>query len=231
MRGCLSVLVFAAALVVVVAWFGGPTLAAVLIEQSLAGAGFAATDTSVVVSSDPPLEILSGHADGVAIRGTRATIRGLTAAQLELTLTNVDLVAGRFSRVDGDLRDVVITSGDGSSVRARSIELRGRANAATTTVRIDQAVLEELLGVAVRRETGLSVSGVVLSAPNRIRFTAGLPISGTFAVSPDGSLVLASSGLRFTVFTPDRDLRLTSATVADSMLVLGGTMDLTNLIR
>jgi hypothetical protein len=231
MRGCLSVLVLAAALALIVAWFGGPTLAGVLIEQSLAGAGYAATDTSVAVSSDPPLEILSGHADRVTIRGTRATIRDLTAARLELTLSNVDLVAGRFSRIDGELDDVLITSGDGSSIRARSIALRGRADGAATTVRVDRAVVEELLAVAVRRETGLSVSGVELSEPNRIRFTAGLPISGTVSVEADGSLVLASSGLRFTVFKPDRDLRLTSATVADSMLVLSGTMDLTNLIR
>jgi hypothetical protein len=231
MRGCLSVLVLAAALVLVVAWFGGPTLAGVLIERSLAGAGYVASDTSVAVSSDPPLEILSGHADRVTIRGTRATIRDLTAARLELTLSNVDLVAGRFSRIDGELGDVVIRSADGLSIRARSIVLRGRADSATTTVRIDQGVVEELLGVAIRRETGLSVSGVTLSEPNRIRFTAGLPISGSFAVAPDGSLVLASSGMRFTVFSPDPDLRLTSATVADSMLVLSGTMDLTNLIR
>jgi DUF2993 family protein len=231
MRGCLSVLATAAALVLIVAWFGSPTLAGVVIEQSLAGAGYVASDSSVVVSSDPPLEILSGHADRVTIRGTRATIRDLIAARLELTLSNVDLVAGRFSRIDGELGDVLITSGDGSSIRARSIALRGRADSATTTVRIDQSVLEDLLGTAVRRETGLSVSGVTLSEPNRIRFTAGLPISGSFAVAADGSLVLASSGIRFTVFKPDPDLRLTSATVADSMLVLSGTMDLTHLIR
>src|SRR2546421_6060455 len=114
MGGCLSVLAIAAGLVLVVAWFGGPTLAAALIERSLAGAGYAATDTSVSVSSDPPLEILTGHADRVTIRATGATIRNLTAARLALTLTNVDLVAGRFSAIDGELGDVSIRSADGS---------------------------------------------------------------------------------------------------------------------
>ena len=125
MRGCLTVLVLAAALVLVVAWFGAPTLAGVLIERSLAGAGYSATETSVTVSSDPPLEILAGHADRVTIRGTHATLRDLTAAELVLTMTNVDLVGGRFSRVDGQLTDVLIQSGDGSSVRARSLAVRG----------------------------------------------------------------------------------------------------------
>jgi hypothetical protein len=233
MRGCLSVLVLGAALVLVVAWFGGPTLAGLLIERSLATAGYTAAETSVTVSSDPPLEILAGHADRVTIRGTRATLRDLTAAELIVTITNVDLVGGRFSRVDGLLSDVLIQSADGSSVRARSLAVRGPANAAATTVRIDEAIVAALLADAIRRETGLVVSGVSLSEPNRIRFTAGVTISGRFDVASDGSVVIGgtSGGPRFTVFDPREDLRLTSVAVAGSDLVLTGTTDLTNLIR
>jgi hypothetical protein len=233
MRGCLTVLIFAAALVLVVAWFGGPTLAGVLIERSLAGAGYTATETSVTVTSDPPLEILAGHADRVTIRGTHATLRDLTAGELMLTITNVDLVGGRFSRVDGELSDVLIQSGDGSSVRARSLAVRGPANAAAATLRIDEAVVAALLADAIRHETGVVVSGVSLSEPNRIRFTAGVTISGRFDVAADGSVVIGgtSGGPRFTVFDPREDLRLTTVAVAGSDLVLTGTTDLTNLIR
>jgi hypothetical protein len=233
MRGCLSVLAIAAALVLVVVWFGGPTLAGVLIERSLAGAGYTAAETSVAVSSDPPFEILAGHADRVTIRGTRATIRDLTAARLTLTLSNVDLVGGRFSRIDGELGDVLIQTADGSSVRARSIALRGRADAAAATVRIDEGVVADLLGDAIRRETGLVVSGITLSEPNRIRFTAGVTLTARFDVAPDGSVVIAgtSGSPRFTVFQPGQDLRLTTVAVAGSDLVLTGTSDLTNLIR
>jgi hypothetical protein len=233
MRGCLTVLVLGAALVLVVAWFGGPTLAGVLIERSLASAGYSAAETSVTVSSDPPLEILAGHADRVTIHGTRATLRDLTAAELRLTITNVDLVGGRFSRVDGQLTDVLIESGDGSSLRARSLGVRGPANAAAATLRIDEAVVAALLADAIKRETGLVVSGVSLSAPNRIRFSAGVTIQGRFDVAPDGSVVIAatSGGPQFTVFDPREDLRLTAVAVAGSDLVLTGTTDLTNLIR
>src|SRR4051812_2341016 len=233
MRGCLTVLTLAAALALVGAWFGGPALAGVLVERSLAAAGYKATDSSVVVSSDPPFEILAGHADRVTIRGTSATIHDLRAARLELTLSNVDLVGRRFSRIDGQLDDVHIPAADNSSVLARSVAVRGRADAAATTVRVDEAVVADLLDEAIKRETGLSVSGVQLSEPNQIRFTAGLTIRARFDVSPDGSLVIAgtSGDPRFTVFRPDQDIRLTSVAVAGSVLVLTGTTDVSTLIR
>jgi hypothetical protein len=233
MRGCLSVLIIAAGVVLAGAWFGGPTLAGVLVERSLDNVGFVAAERSVTVSSDPPLEILAGHADRVTIRATRATVRDLTANRLLLTLTNVDLVAGQFSGVDGQLDDVLIPSVDGSSVDAGTVTVRGRAGAATTTVRIDAAVVEALLGRAIRRETGLSVAGLSLTAPDRIRFTAGLTISGQLAVGPDGSLVIAatSGDTRFTVFKPNADLRLTSVAVSGTELVLTGTTDLRSLLR
>ena len=233
MRGCLSVLIMAVGLVLAAAWFGGPTLAGVVIERSLDSAGFVAAERSVTVSSNPPLEILAGHADRVTIRATRATVRDLTAARLALTLTNVDLVAGRFSGVDGQLDDVVIPAADGSSVDARTLTVHGRATAATATVRIDSAVVEALLSKAIRRETGLSVTGLSLTAPDRIRFTAGLTISGRLAVEPDGSLVIAatSGDTRFTVFKPNADLRLTSVAVSGTELVLTGTTDLGSRIR
>jgi hypothetical protein len=233
MRGCLSVLILAAGTVLAAAWFGGPTLAGVVIERSLDSAGFVAAERSVTVSSDTPLEILAGHADRVTIRATRATVRDLTASRLVLTLTSVDLVGGKFSGVDGQLDDVLIPSVDGSSVDARTVTVRGRAAAATATVRIDAGVLEGLFAKAIRRETGLSVAGLSLSAPDRIRFTAGLTISGRLAVGADGSLVIAatSGDTRFTVFKPNADLRLTSVAVSGTELVLTGATDLGSLIR
>ena len=233
MRGCLSVLILGAGFVLAAAWFAGPTLAGALVERSLDGAGFVAAQRSVTVAADPPLEILAGHADRVTITATRARVRDLSAASVGLVLTNVDLVGGTFAGVDGQLDDVLIPTVDGSSVEARSVTVRGRAAAATAVVRIDSSIIEALLGKAIRRQTGLSVSAVTLSAPDRIRFTAGLTISGRFAVDADGSLVIAatSGDTRFTVFRPNPDLRLTSAAVSGNQLVLTGTTDLSTLIR
>ena len=233
MRGCLAVLILPAGLVLAVAWFAGPTLAGAVVDRSLDDAGFVAAQRSVTVSSDQPLEILAGHADRVTITATRARVRDLSAARVQLTLTNVDLVNGTFAGVDGQLDDVLIPTIDGSSVDARSVTVRGRAGAATAVVRIDSSIVEALLGKAIRRQTGLSVSAVTLSEPDRIRFTAGLTISGRFAVAADDSLVIAatSGDTRFTVFQPNPDLRLTSVVVAGNELVLTGTTDLRDLIR
>src|SRR3954453_2050622 len=148
MRGCLSVLILAAGLVLAVAWFAGPALAGAIVERSLDGADFVAADRSVTVSSDPPLEILAGHADRVTITAARARVRDLTAAHVQLTLTNVDLVTGSFAGVDGQLDDVLIPTVDGSSVDARSVTLRGRAAAATAVVRVDRSIIEALLDKA-----------------------------------------------------------------------------------
>lgn len=233
MRGCLSVLILATGLVLAVAWFGGPTLAGAVVERSLDGAGFVAAERSVTVSSDPPLEILAGHADRVSITATRASVRDLTAARARLTLTNVDLLSGAFSAIDGQLDDVLIPTVDGSSIDARSLTVRGRPAAATAVVHIDAVVVEALIRTAIRRQTGLSVSAVALSAPDRIRFTAGLTISGRFAVAPDGSLVIAatSGDSRFTVFQPRPDLRLASVAVSGSQLILTGTTNVEGMIR
>jgi hypothetical protein len=233
MRGCLSVLILAAGIVLGVAWFAGPALAATLVERSLDTAGFVAAERSVTVAADPPLEILAGHADAVTIRAARATLRELTAARLVLTLTNVDLVNRTFSGVDGQLDDVLVASADGSSVDATSLTVRGRAASATTTVRIDAAVVEGLLSKAIRRETGISVTSLSLTQPDRIRFTAGLTISGRFAVAADGSLVIAATtgNTRFTVFQPNTDFQLKTVAVSDGQLVLTGTTHLATMMR
>jgi hypothetical protein len=233
MRGCLSVLFIAVGLVLIAAWFAGPPLAGTLVEQSLDSAGFRAADRTATVTTDPPLEILTGRADRVTIRATRATLRDLAAERLVLTLSNVDLVARTFTRVDGQLDDVLIQSADGSSVRALDVALHGAPDAAMTTVRISEAVLRALLNEAVKRETGLSVTDVTLREPDRISFKAGLTITGRFVVESDGSLVIAaaSPALRFTVFEPNPELTLTSVGVSGTDLVLTGTTDIQTLIR
>ena len=136
MRGCLSILLLAALFVLALAWFGGPALAGTVVERSMTAAGFVAADTSVAVTSEPPLELLTGHADRVVVKARNATLRDMRAASLSLTLSNVDLVGRRFARVDGTLDNVSIDSSDGTVINARSIAVRGPADAATATVRM-----------------------------------------------------------------------------------------------
>jgi hypothetical protein len=232
MRGCLSVLVIAALFVLVLAWIGGPMLASTLIERSLAAAGFTASSTSVTVTSEPPVEVLAGHADRVRIDARDAQLETIRAGRLSLALTNVDLLGRRFGSVDGILDDAIITPADGPAVAARVITLRGSAADATATITIGEQVVEQLIVDGIRQQTGLRVDRVTLSAPNRVRFTAGLTLDGRFAVGPNGSLdVVASGDTRFTLLDPPADIHLTSATVVGTDLVVVGTTSLVDLLR
>lgn len=232
MRGCLSVVVLAALFVLVLAWFGGPALAGTVVERSMIAAGFVAADTSVAVTSEPPLELLTGHADRVVVKARNATLRDMRAASVSLTLSNVDLVGRRFARVDGTLDNVSIDSSDGTVINARSIAVRGPAAAATATVRMTEDVVKRLLTDGIRAQAGLRVGSVTLSPPNRIKFTAGLSIDGRLDVGSDGSLgvVTSGGGSRFTLFQPPTELRLTNASVVGSDLVLVGTISLADLV-
>jgi hypothetical protein len=233
MRGCLSVLLLAAVFVLGLAWFGGPALAGTVVERSMTAAGFVAADTSVSVTSEPPLELLTGHADRVVIKGRNATLRDIRAASLSLTLSNVDLVGRRFARVDGTLDNVSIDASDGTVINARSITVRGPADATTATIRLAEDVVKRLLTDGIRAQAGLGVGSVTLSPPNRIKFTAGLSIDGRFDVGSDGSLgvVTSGGGSRFTLFEPPPQLRLTNASVVGTDLVLVGTISVAELIR
>ena len=233
MRGCLSTLILAAVFVLGLAWFGGPVLASTVVERSLTAAGFVAAETSVAVTSEPPLELLAGHADRVVITARNAVLGDIRAASVSLTLSNVDLVGRRFARVDGGLDNVSIDANGGTVVNATSITVRGPGDGATATIRVGGDVVKRLLTDGIRSQAGLRVGSVTLSPPNRIRFTAGLSIDGRFAVAPDGSLgvVAAGGGSRFTLFDPPPQLQLKSASVVGSDLVLVGTTSLTDLFR
>jgi hypothetical protein len=225
------VLVIAAIFVLALAWIGGPVLAGTVVERSLAAAGFTAASKSVTVASEPPLEILAGHADRVVIDARDAGLRTLHAAQLSLTLTNVDLLGRRFGGIDASLDDALFTPAEGPAVAARSITVRGPANGATATIHVSEQVVEQLITDGIRQQTGLTVERVTLSAPNRVRFTAGLSLDGRLAVDADGALVVVTSGeTRFRLLKSPPEVRLTSVSVADRDLVLVGTTSLGDLL-
>jgi len=232
-RGCLSVLLAAALFVLGAAWFGGPTLAGAIVERSLAGAGFSGTGTTVAVSADPPLALLGGHADRVVIQSSKASVGGVDADRLTVTLIDVDLVARRFARVDGQLDGVVLHNADGTAVEASSIGLVGRSDAAAATVRIAAATIDAMARAAVRREVGVSVAAVRLVAPDWIVFTAGgLQVEGRLVVDGAGSLGVAVAALgsgTIELVQPGGPLRLKSIRIEAGDLVLAGTYDLTGL--
>jgi hypothetical protein len=232
-RGCLGVLVLAAVLAVAGAWFGGTRLAGVLVEGALDVAGLEGRNRSVVVDSDPPIEILGGRADRVVIGADDAVLEGLDAGRLDITLLDVDLVAGTFGSIEGRLEAVVLTGGEGSATAAESVDLLGPANDVLATVRIAGSVVDRLGRAAIERDAGLAVDEVSLEAPNTIVFTSRLGrVTGRLAVDA-GALTarLDAPGQRLvTLLEPDNPFALTAVSVDDSDLVLVGRIDLAGLL-
>src|SRR4051794_23009294 len=111
MRGCLFVIAFAAVILIAIAWFGAPALAAFAVRNGLESAGFASGDITVDVTADPPLTVVTGHADEVRIRATDASIDGLVASGLDVRLRAVNLFSRSFGSVDGSLSDVSVPAG------------------------------------------------------------------------------------------------------------------------
>jgi hypothetical protein len=229
MRGCFSVLVLGLVFVLAVTWFAGPLLAGAVVERALAGSGFAGQATSVTVAANPPLELLVGHVDRLDVRSRDARIGQLDAARLAITLSDVDLLSRRFGHVDGRLDGVTLRAANGSAVEARSIRLLGPANDATATVTIPGTAVEALAREEIRSQLGLPADDVRLVAPDLIRFNlAGIPAEGRFEVDDTGALNVVANIVgeaRFRIVEAGDPLKLRSAVVDGSDVVLVGTLD------
>ena len=228
-----SVAGLAGLLLAVVGWLA-PGLAGSLAAGALGEAGVTGTDTQVNVVSDPPTEILEGRADRVEIRSTAATIGGMQAETVDITLLDVSLADRTWEQIEGRLGGVTFTASDGSLVRAETVELAGPPDATRATVTVSGEVVEALALESVRRNAGLTISDVTLVEPDLVAIGAfGIQVQGRLVVAPDGWLAVALAlpgGPQVPLFTPD-PLRLETASVSGNSLVLTGTIDLVSMLR
>jgi hypothetical protein len=233
MRGCLSVIVLAFVFVVAGAWLAGPPAAAFVIETGLSSAGFQGSDTKVTVTADPPLEVLTAHADRVEINSNDVTVDQLGAARLSLTLTDADLFNRRFGHVDGTLDGATLKTSDNSSLKATSVVLSGDPSAAAMTIRVARDELSAMALDMIGQELGIDVGTVNFTAPNKVSFSAG---STTIA----GQLVIHDGGLAMTVNLPGAQridiveaspgFRLTKVSIGTDEMVLDGVLDVETLL-
>lgn len=233
MRGCLFVVILAAAVLVGGVWFGGPPLAGGVVAVGLAATGFRAAETTVDVVADPPLELLAGHADSVRIRARSATVEGLTAARVDLLLSDVDLLGRRAGVVAGELTGVRVGGAD-DPLAIDAVEVSGPASGATTVVTIPPASVEGVVALAIERTFGTRGASVRLVSPDRLSFAlAGRQVEAVVSVGASGSLVASApiGALELVPASAFRPLRVTNARVAGGALVLTGTLDLDALLR
>ncbi len=194
MRSCLSFLVFAAVLLGLLAWFVLPVIAAPVVVASLAAAGLNGTDTQATVTANPPLKLLVLHADQVRIRSSNVTLRGISAASMDLTIDDVGLLDRTFSTIAGTLDGVVATTAEGTTVGVPSVQVSGTSSVADATFTLDSSIVTGLASDAAERATGRRPDAVRLTAPDVVAFTiGGTTITGTLSVDKSGDLIVQPS--------------------------------------
>ncbi len=187
MRGCLSVLILAAAFTVGLVWFGAPPIAETIVKASLTGSGFKADDLEVVIRADPPLTLALGRADEVGIEGQNVSWNDLQAESLSLTLGDVDLLARTAVSATGFLDQVELLAEGGESTFG-SVAFDGPAGAADATILVDAGTVERLASAAFERAFGSRPERVSLVGPNIVRVQ-------TSVGSVDGSLEIEGGAL------------------------------------
>ncbi len=181
-------------LAIVLLWAVLPPAAAGLIRLGLEAAGLRADRLVVRVEADPPLRLLAGRADRVAVEGTIVRWDGMAAHSLALTLDDVDLFGRRAGRVEGLLEGVDIAAGTAGSLVAVRIEVSGAGSGPRARLIVAP---EEAARVVLALARGVGVVGgrVTLVPPDRVEVeVAGHRLTARVAVV-DGDVVVEGGGL------------------------------------
>jgi hypothetical protein len=232
MRGCLFVLVLAAAVLSAAAWFGSPILASSVISGALDNAGYHAASSTVTATSDPPLKLLLGRADRVEIAGTDVDFRTFHAASLDVVVTDVDVLgrtAGRMSgRIDG--AEMITSAGETTTA---DVTIDGVASGADASIVVDAATVVRVVKGTFQQKFGVAVSSVKLIAPDTLRISApGATVEGQVLVDPDGAIAFSTSLGSSPILSldPSFPLRFRSVRVDGGNLRIDAILDAESLL-
>jgi hypothetical protein len=231
-RGCLFVLIFAAAVLGAVAWFGAPILASTVISAALQSGGFHAASSTVTATSDPPPKLLLGRADRVEIAGSDVDFRTFHAASLDLVLSDVDLLSRRAARISGRITGAELTTGDGATTKA-DVTIDGAAAAAAARIVVDGATVDRAVKAALMAKLGVAVTSMELVAPDVLRISVpGASVQGRLVIDDSGAIALSTPLGSATILRldPAFPLRLTAVHAVAGNLQVDGTLDATSLL-
>jgi hypothetical protein len=232
MRGCLFVVILAALVVSVVAWFGSPVLASTVISAALENAGYHAGSSTVTATSSPPPKLLLGRADRVEIAGTDVDFRTFHAASLSLVLTDVDVLARTADRIRGRIVGAELKTADGEPTTA-DVDIDGPADAAAATIVVDGPTVDRVVRAAFLDAFGVAVTATELVAPNTLRVSApGATVQGRLEVNAAGAIVLTTplGSTEILGLDPSFPLRLHEVTAVAGDLRIEATLDAEALI-
>ena len=236
MRGCLtSFFIFLAGLLLAT-WLFAPTVAAGLVSAGLGGAGFSSADKQVTVTAEPPIELLTLHADTVHLQATDATFAGLHMAGVDLILGGVGLLGRSADSVVGTLTGVrvpTLLSDDASTATISSIGLSGPSSDLRAILTLSAADIRTLVSAAVQGELGAPATKVTLAAPDKVTVvTSGVTVRGRLVVDGAGGLaflVASPPGLVGSLAiirpSPTQPLHFTSIALRTSGATITATVD------
>jgi hypothetical protein len=233
MRGCLTLLVLVAT-ILVASWLFLPTVAGGVVDGALGQAGFAGSPTDVSVSSDPPIELLAGHADRVIVHATDVTYRVLTAATVDVTLTDVNLINRTAGTVDGTLTGIRIRPASGHVLPVSSATLSGSGSAIQARLSLSLADVSATAASAVTSVAGSAPSKVTLASPDKATIVvSGVTVAGRVVVDAQGGLVfrpsrkgpLIAGPIDLIRPGPDMPLRIRTIALTASGAILTATID------
>jgi hypothetical protein len=231
-RGCLFVLVFAAAVMTGLAWFGAPIVASSVISAALQNAGFHAGSSTVSAAADPPPKLLLGRADRVEIVATDVTFRDFRAASLDLILTDVDVTARTAGRISGRIGSATLITSAGPPTTA-DIDIAGPANAADASIVVDGTTVSRVVKATLGVKYGVTASSAELVAPDILRISVGgSTVEGRLVVDAAGSITLSTplGSSPILSLDPSFPLRLRSVEVDGGALRIGAILDATALL-
>jgi len=231
-RGCLFVLILAAAVLTGLAWFGSPILATGVISAALENAGFHAGSSTVRATADPPPKLLLGRADRVEIVATDVDFRTFHAASLDLILTDVDVAARTAGRITGRIGDATLTTAAGEPTTA-DVDIDGVASAADASIVVDGATVSRVVKATLQQKFGVTAGSTELVAPDILRISVpGATVEGRLVIDASGAIALSTplGSSPILSLDPSFPLRLRSVRVDGDALHIGATLDATALL-
>jgi hypothetical protein len=226
-RGCLFVLVAAAVVVAIVAWFGASPLASAVATAALQGSGLQADRMTVTATSDPPPKLLLGRADRLDIEATGVRFRTFEAAGLVLHLTDVDVLAHTAKSLDGRVEGATVTTGDGIPTQA-DVTLTGSAAAADAVIVVDGATVDRVVRATFERQAGVAITRTELVAPDLLRIvTPAATIEGRLVLDASGAVAISTRLGETPILSldPAFPLQLTAVRVDAGNLRIDGVLD------
>lgn len=230
MGGFLRFLAFFAVLAAVLVLVVAPLVAGPLLTQMVRDQGVRSSNLAVTLALFDPT-ILLGRSRSMHVSADDVEMSPASVGSLELTLSDVSLFDQTWEQVDGEIRDIRLTSG-GRTFAVDTLTVDGPADAANATVRLSADETESLIRFAAERE-GLRIDDVQFSDTGVRVDLAGVQADAQLEVR-GGALVLVpprgEGGVALIQPAPSDPWQLSEAWVSDEGLNLRGVVDTTRLV-